>query len=103
MELLQKKAINEVTDTIYLKALESKFLHQDNLNNLDLIMSKRNQDITKYQRKKVLHKFGSGSCPHHKPYNIEALKKIGISTYEIPDEYNELMDKLLKYLCYKKR
>ena len=98
MQLIEDKNIDEISDDIYLKAVESKFLHEDNIENIKNIITKRNLNLSKRRKKTILKEFGSGLHPHHKPFNIDKIKALGLPVVcPVPSKYNLLLDSYAKY------
>lgn len=101
LDLLEGKTCDDkidVNDNLYLKALESKYLHDDNLENLRRIVNVKNIGPTKSRKKKLVKEFGSGMYPHHKPFNIDKLRNLGLTIEEgVPYEINFLFNRLVRY------
>jgi len=101
MQLVEDKNIDEISDDIYLKAIESKFLHEDNIQNLQNIITKRNLNLSKKRKNTIIKEFGSGLHPHHKPFNINKIKSMHIPVMSpVPLKYNTL---LTMYAAYKNK
>jgi ClpP class serine protease len=96
LKLIKEK--EDVDDQLYLKALESKFLHDDNMNNLRSILDEKNINLTKKKRKKLLTELGSGKYPHHKPFSVKKIKNLGIDIkVPVPNDINILFNEFIDY------
>lgn len=92
-DLLKNKTANNIDDTIYLHAIESRYLHDDNIKNLRNILHKRYK-LTKKNIKRIIKKLASGLDPHHKPINIDMLKDMNIPfKQKIPEQINNIFNK----------
>lgn len=86
----------EISDDLYLKALESEFLHDDNINNLHRILNEK-YDLPKNKKKSIVKAFGSGNLPHHKPFSVNHIKNMGINVITpVPDDINNLFLEFIK-------
>ena len=96
MQLLEEK--EEIGDEFYLKALESKNLHDDNIENLRKILKVKNREMTKNKKKKFIEEFASGKRPHHKPFLIEKVRELGMPVETpVPKKINELFSNYVQY------
>ena len=96
MQLLDEK--EDISDDFYLKALESKSLHSDNIENLKKIIHIKKINLSKNRKKRFIDEFASGKHPHHKPFSVNRLQNMGLPVEtSIPPEINELFAKFIKY------
>ena len=96
MDMLKEK--EELEDIFYIKALESKALHQDNIDNLNKIMDIKHKYLSKNMRSSLITEFASGKHPHHKPFSKNKIESLGIKVADvIPNSINELVIKFIEY------
>ena len=96
MQLLEDK--EEIGDDFYLKALESKNLHDDNIENLRKILRIRDRNLSKNKKKKFIEEFASGKRPHHKPFLAEKVRQLGMPVEStVPREINKLFSVYVGY------
>lgn len=89
-DLLKNKTADNIDDTIYLHAIESRYLHNDNIKNLRNILHKR-YNLTKKNTRRIIKKFASGLDPHHMPINVDMLKDMNIPIkLNIPERINKI-------------
>lgn len=99
LELKELKSIDEISDTILVKIIESEFLHEDGKETIMDILRKKKATMSQKLMTELCEYLCSGKYPHHKPINREKLEQMGVHVDgDTPEPVNKLFDSLVEYI-----
>lgn len=89
-KILENKQKNiTISETTYLQVLDTKKLHNDNIVTMRKLLSLNN--VSSANIKKIINEFASGKIPHHKPFDVNKIKSLGINiSGHVPENISKM-------------
>lgn len=85
---------NRIKDDILINMTTAKSYHQDNIDNLQKLFTKKNYKKQKIE--KIIDEFASGKHPHNKPFDVHTLKSFGLKIrVNMPDDIQTIFNQLI--------
>jgi hypothetical protein len=87
----------EISEKTYLNALDIRKLHKDNIIILNQLLKKNK--INNKHRKIIIDELASGKHPHHKPFDVDRLRSIGLKiNTNMPSEIKKIFNSVFCFL-----